>query len=71
MTMFLGGLVLRLGYLYRLSRRKDLLIYNHASFRWSMPDAWADGLTLVFLAATLFVVVRRSVRPEVRILTSA
>jgi hypothetical protein len=69
--MFLGGLVLRLGYLYRLSRRKDPLIYNHASFRWSMPDAWADGLTLVFLAATLFVVVRRIVRPEVRILTSA
>jgi nitrate reductase gamma subunit len=128
MSVFLGGLALRLGYLYRLSRRKDPVIYNHASFRWglksilfwlvpwatvsmrsqpvftgvvfvfhscllavplflnahnvlwdeafgvslwSMPDAWADGLTLVFLAATLFVVVRRSVRPEVRILTSA
>jgi nitrate reductase gamma subunit len=128
MAMFLGGLALRLGCLYRLSRRKDPVIYNHASLRWglksilfwlvpwatvsmrsqpvftgvvfvfhfcllavplflnahnvlwdeafgvslwSLPDAWADGLTLVFLAATLFVVVRRIVRPEVRILTSA
>jgi nitrate reductase gamma subunit len=128
MTVFLGGLALRLGYLYRLSRRKDPVIFNHASFRWgfksilfwlvpwatvsmrsqpvftgvvfafhfcllavplfldahnvlwdeafgvslwSMPDVWADGLTFAFLAATLFVVVRRIVRPEVRILTSA
>jgi nitrate reductase gamma subunit len=128
MTVFIGGLALRLGYLYRLSRKKDPVIYNHASLRWglksilfwlvpwatvsmrsqpvfagvvfvfhfcllavplflhahnvlwdeafrfslwSMPDAWADGLTLVFLAATLFMVVRRIVRPEVRILTSA
>jgi nitrate reductase gamma subunit len=128
MTVFLCGLALRLGYLYRLSRRKDPVIFNHASFRWgfksilfwlvpwatvsmrsqpvftgvvfafhfcllavplfldahnvlwdeafgvslwSMPDVWADGLTFAFLAATLFVVVRRIVRPEVRILTSA
>jgi nitrate reductase gamma subunit len=128
MAVFLGGLALRMAYLYRLSRKKDPVIYNHASFRWglksilfwlvpwatvsmrsqpvftgvvfvfhvcllavplflsahnvlwdeafgmslwSMPDAWADGLTLVFLAAALFVAVRRMVRPEVRILTSA
>jgi nitrate reductase gamma subunit len=128
MTVFLGGLALRLGYLYWLSRRKDPVIYNHASFRWglksilfwlipwatvsmrsqpvfsgaaflfhicllsvplflsahnilweeafgvslwSMPDVWADALTLVFLATAVFVLVRRVVRPEVRILTSA
>ena len=128
MGVFLGGLTLRLGYLCWLSRRKDPVIYNHASFSWglksilfwlipwatvsmrsqpvfsaagfvfhvcllsvplflnahnilwdeafgvslwSMPDAWADALTLVFLAAAVFLMVRRLVRPEVRILTSA
>ena len=128
MTAFLGGLVLRLGHLYRLSRRKDPVIYNHARFvwgfksilfwlvpwatvamrsqpvfsgavflfhvcllavplflnahnilwdeafgvsLWSLPDAWADGLTLAFLATAVFMIVRRIVRPEVRILTSA
>jgi nitrate reductase gamma subunit len=127
-TVFLGGLVLRFGFLYWLSRKKDPVIYNHASFSWglksilfwlirwgtvsmrsqpvftaavflfhislravplflsahnilweeafrvslwSMPDAWADALTFVFLATVVFVVVRRIVRPEVRILTSA
>ena len=127
MTVFLGGLMLRLAHLGWLSRKKDLVVYNHACFSWglksilfwlvpwgtvslrtqpffagavflfhfcllavpiflyahnvlwdeafgvslwSMPDVWADGLTLVFLAATLFLVARRMVRPEVRILTS-
>ncbi len=127
-TVFLGGLALRLGFIYWLSRKKDPVIYNHASFSWglksilfwlipwgtvsmrsqpvftaavflfhisllavplflsahnilweeafgvslwSMPDAWADALTFVFLATAVFVVVRRIVRPEVRILTSA
>ena len=126
--VFLVGLALRLGYLYWLSRRKDPVIYNHASFvwgfksilfwlvpwatvsmrsqpvfsaavflfhicllavplflnahnilwdeafgvsLWSLPDTWADGLTLAFLATAVFVIVRRIVRPEVRILTSA
>ena len=126
--VFLGGLALRLGYLYWLSRRKDPVIYNHASFvwgfksilfwlvpwatvsmrsqpvfsgsaflfhicllavplflnahnilwdeafgtsLWSLPDAWADGMTLAFLATAAFMMVRRIVRPEVRILTSA
>jgi nitrate reductase gamma subunit len=127
MTVFLGGLMLRVGQLCWLSRKKDPVIYNHASFSWgfksilfwlipwasvsmrtqpvftgivflfhicllavpiflhahnvlwdeafgaslwSMPDAWADGLTMIFLAAILFMVVRRILRPEVRILTS-
>jgi hypothetical protein len=38
---------------------------------WSMPDKWADVLTLVLMGAALFLLVRRLVRPEVRILTSA
>lgn len=38
---------------------------------WSMPDGLADGLTLAFIAAALFLIVRRRIRPEVRILTSA
>ena len=37
---------------------------------WSMPDQWADALTLVFMGAALFLVIRRLARPEVRILTS-
>jgi nitrate reductase gamma subunit len=38
---------------------------------WSLPDAWADGLTLALLATAVGMIVRRIVRPEVRILTSA
>jgi nitrate reductase gamma subunit len=38
---------------------------------WSIPDGLADGLTLIFLAAVVFLIVRRRIRPEVRILTSA
>ena len=37
----------------------------------SMPDAWADTLTLVMIASVIFLFVRRLVRPEVKILTSA
>ncbi|MFO7737810.1 MAG: hypothetical protein R6V46_05010 [Desulfatiglandaceae bacterium] len=37
---------------------------------WSMPDKWADALTSVFMGAALFLLIRRLVRPEVRILTS-
>lgn len=37
----------------------------------SLPDAWADIFTMVFMAAVVFLFVRRIVRPEVRILTTA
>lgn len=37
----------------------------------SMPDFWADTLTVVFLLSAAFLLVRRLVRPEVRILTTA
>ncbi len=36
---------------------------------WSLPEIWADGLSWLFLAAGIFLWVRRLVRPEVRILT--
>jgi len=36
---------------------------------WSLNDRWADALTWVFLAAGVFLLLRRLVRPEVRILT--
>ena len=125
---FIGGLLIRMAFLFRLSRKKDRVIYNHfnmdwglrsifhwiipfasASMRqqpifsivafifhlslvavplflsahillweeafgvtlWSIPDGLADGLTLVFLATALFLIARRRIRPEVRILTSA
>ncbi|MDX1707942.1 MAG: nitrate reductase [Desulfobacterales bacterium] len=125
---FIGGLLIRMAFLFRLSLKKDRVIYNHAnpdwglrsifhwiipfasaSMRqqpifsavafifhlsllavplflsahvllweeafgislWSLPDGWADGLTLICIAAALFLMVRRRVRPEVKILTSA
>lgn len=125
---FIGGLLIRLAFLFRLSRKKDRVIYNHfslgwglrsifhwmipwasASMRqqpvfsivafifhlsllavpifvsahivlweeafgvrlWSIPDGLSDGLTVIFIAAALFLIARRRIRPEVRILTSA
>jgi nitrate reductase gamma subunit len=127
-TIFLGGLVIRIAFLYRLSRKKDRVIYNHASISWglksifhwlvpwgsaslrqqpvfafmvfafhitllaaplllnahnilwdeafgislwSVPDIWADTMSVILLGSILFLVIRRIVRSEVRILTSA
>lgn len=36
---------------------------------WSLPEAWTDGLSWLLLASGIFLLVRRLVRPEVRILT--
>ena len=125
---FIGGLFVRIAFLFRLSRKKDRVIYNHFSFSWglrsvihwiipwasasmrqqpvftlvgflfhvslltvplfldahivlwdeafgvslwSLPDALADGMTVVLIAAAVFLFVRRGIRPEVRILTSS
>ncbi|MGD8991716.1 MAG: nitrate reductase [Desulfobacterales bacterium] len=125
---FIGGLLIRMAFLFRLSRKKDRVIYNHVNIDWglrsiihwvipfasvsmrqqpifslvafifhltlivvplflsahillweealgvtlwSMPDGLSDALTLTFLVAALFLIVRRRIRPEVRILTSA
>jgi nitrate reductase gamma subunit len=124
---FVGGLLVRIGVLIRLSLKKDRIVYNHislgwglqsilqwlipggsASMRqqpvftivafvfhlsllivplflsahillweeafnitlWSLPDALADGMTLVLIAAAIYLGARRRIRPEVRILTS-
>ena len=37
---------------------------------WSMPDLWADILTVAMLIAGGFLLIRRLARPEVRVLTS-
>ena len=38
---------------------------------WSMPDTWADILTIVFICSGAFLLFRRIMRPEVRVLTDA
>ncbi len=125
--IFIGGLILRLTYLFALSREKDKVFYNHMSLSWgmrsighwliplgsasmrnqpvfavvfyvfhicllgvplflsahnilwdeafgislwSMPDRWADALTIVVIGTVFFLFIRRLARPEVRILTS-
>lgn len=125
--VFVGGLVLRITYLFGLSRERDRVFYDHASFSWalksvlhwlvpwgsvslrlqpvfslvffvfhvclvavplfllahnmlwdeafgislwSMPDLWADVLTVILIGCAIFLFVRRLVRAEVRILTT-
>ena len=127
-VIFLGGLTARILKLYLLSRKKDRMIYNHASLRWgvksilywmipwgsasmrlqpvftfvvfvfhvtlliiplfleahnilwdeafgislwSMPDIVVDAMTVVLMASIVFLIIRRIVRLEVRILTGA
>jgi len=127
-VIFGGGLIARILKLYLLSRKKDPIIYNHASLRWglksiiywmlpwgsasmrlqpvftfvvflfhgtllaiplfleahnilwdeawgislwSMPNILADALTVVLMASVVFLIIRRIVRLEVRILTGA
>ena len=36
--VFAGGLLLRILRLYRLSRKKDQVIYNHASIGWGVKS---------------------------------
>ena len=126
--IFGGGLLLRIVWLYRLSRKKDQVVYNHASFAWgvksifywmlpwgsasmrlqpvftlmvfvfhvtllavplffyahnilwdeafgislwSMPNLWADVLSIILIASIMYLAIRRVVRSEVRILTGA
>jgi nitrate reductase gamma subunit len=38
---------------------------------WQMPDNWADWMTLVLIAITIFFIVRRIILAEVRIITTA
>ena len=38
---------------------------------WSMPDLWADVMSVILLVSIIFLIIRRIVRSEVRILTGA
>lgn len=124
--IFFGGLIVRVAHLYRLSRKKDLVFYNHTGFNWglrsilywllpwgsasmrqqpvfscmaflfhitllavplflnahnilwdeswgirlwSLPNALSDVMTVILLVSIIFLVIRRIVRREVRILT--
>jgi len=126
--IFGGGLLLRIVWLYRLSRKKDQVVYNHASFAWgvksifywmlpwgsasmrlqpvftlmvfvfhvtllavplffyahnilwdeafgislwSMPNLWADVMSVILIASIMYLAIRRIVRSEVRIPTGA
>jgi nitrate reductase gamma subunit len=117
-----------MAYLWRLSLRKDRVLYNHASFAWglksifywmipwgsasmrlqpvftfvvftfhitllavplflnahnilwdeafgmslwSLPDQWADLMSVILLLSIIFLIIRRIARSEVRILTGA
>jgi nitrate reductase gamma subunit len=126
--IFIGGLIVRVAYLYGLSKERDRVLYNHVDWKWafrsiwhwlipwgsasmrnqpvftlafylfhvcllavplfllahntlwdeafgislwSMPDKLADWLTVVFMLTLAFLFLRRLLRPEVRILTTA
>ena len=126
--IFIVGIVVRVAYLYGLSRERDLVFYNHMDLKWgfrsiihwliplgsvslrtqplfaiaffifhvcllgvpifllahntlwqeaygislpSLPDSLADVLTVLFVISALVLLVRRIVRPEVRILSTA
>jgi nitrate reductase gamma subunit len=126
--IFIVGIVVRVAFLYGLSRERDLVFYNHVDLKWAfrsiihwlipfgsvslrsqpfftaayfvfhicllgvpifllahnmlwqeafgislpaLPDSVADALTVLFLISALVLLVRRIVRAEVRILTSA
>jgi nitrate reductase gamma subunit len=127
-TVFVAGLIVRVAYLFGLSKERDRVFYNHVDLKWafrsivhwlvplgsvslraqpffsiaffvfhvclfgvplfllahntlwregigfglpSMPDSLADIFTVVFMAAAAFLLIRRLVRAEVRILTTA
>ena len=36
--IFIGGLIFRIAHLYHLSRKKDLVFYNHTSFKWGLKS---------------------------------
>ncbi len=38
---------------------------------WTMPDAWADWMTLIVLAVVVFFILRRMISPDARIITTA
>lgn len=50
-----------------------LALWQESRFGWSwwqMPDVWADWMTLILIAISIFFIVRRIVLAEVRIITT-
>lgn len=50
-----------------------IIMWEESRFKWkwwSMPDSWADWMTLTLLAIALFFIIRRIVLPSVRIITT-
>lgn len=48
-------------------------LWEESRFEWSwttLPDTWADWMTLVFLAVAVFFLLRRVLSPEVRLLST-
>jgi nitrate reductase gamma subunit len=69
-----------LGYLFHICLLAVPLFYSahvtlweESRFKWkwwTMPDSWADWLTLILLAIALFFIIRRLILPAVRIITT-
>ncbi len=50
-----------------------IMLWEESRFKWkwwTMPDSWADWLTLILLAIALFFIIRRLILPAVRIITT-
>ncbi len=50
-----------------------MMLWQESRFKWNwwtMPDQWADWMTLTLLAIALFFIIRRIVLPSVRIITT-
>jgi len=48
-------------------------LWEESRFEWSwitLPDSWADGMTLVFLAIAVFFLLRRIISPSVRLIST-
>jgi nitrate reductase gamma subunit len=70
-----------LGYLFHICLLAVPLFYSahvtlweESRFKWkwwTMPDSWADWLTLTLLGIALFFIIRRVILPGVRIITTS
>jgi len=69
-----------LGYIFHICLiAVPIFLFQHVSlweesrFEWSwisLPDAWADWMTIIFLAIALFFLLRRIISPSVRLIST-
>jgi nitrate reductase gamma subunit len=69
-----------LGYLFHicllavpLFYSAHIILWEESRFKWkwwTMPDTWADWMTLILLAIAIFFIIRRIILPSVRIITA-